>query len=97
MLYISEILFSSPCFLMTDLKDLFDVQNSQENKNKIKRYWSMKLPLHGHKGVALSQLWAPVSIHSLNDQRTFPLVIIFLILIMYLLYNVLITLRENRC
>ena len=35
--------------------------------------------------------------HSLNDQRTFPLVIILLILVTYLLYNVLISLRENRC
>ena len=35
--------------------------------------------------------------HSLKDQRTFPLVIILLILITYCLYNVLISLRENRC
>ena len=35
--------------------------------------------------------------HLLNDQRTFPLVIILLILVTYLLYNVLISLRENRC
>lgn len=35
--------------------------------------------------------------HLLTDQRTFPVVIILLILIMYLLYNVLISLRENRC
>ena len=34
--------------------------------------------------------------HSSNDQRTFPLVIILFILVTYLLYNVLISLRENR-
>ena len=34
--------------------------------------------------------------HSSNDQRTFPLVIILFIVVTYLLYNVLISLRENR-
>ena len=88
---------------MTDLQDLFDVQNWQENNNKPVSKTAVAW-VQGHCSFCILGSSPYMSLkkltswkHPSKDQRTFPLVIILLILVTYLLYNVLKSLRENRC